>query len=216
VREGLSLLLSREPDLEVVGEAADADEALRHIENLSPTLVVVDISLKRGSGLSLLKDIHAKFPGVKTLVSSMHDESLYGERSLRAGATGYINKQEATATIVEAIRAVLRGKTYVSAALRERMQAGGSGKDDVSPLESLSDREHEVLLLIGHGLSTQLISQRLDLSVHTIETYREKIKGKLNLKNAAELWRFAVQTVLEQGWALPQVDDKVLSGSSAN
>jgi DNA-binding NarL/FixJ family response regulator len=170
------------------------------IESQHPDLVIVDISLKRGSGIDLIKEIVSRFPEVKTIVSSMHDEFLYAERSLRAGALGYVNKQEAAGVIIEAIQEVLSGKTYLSGAMQTHLLTAVSGRSrELSKpgVASLSDRELEVMSMIGQGLATREIAERLELSIHTIETYREKIKVKLNLKNAAELWRFAVEWVLE-------------------
>jgi len=200
VRDGLSLRIARQADMKVVGEAADSEEALRLIESTNPDLIIVDITLKRGSGIDLLKEISTRYPKIKTIVSSMHDEVLYAERALRAGAKGYVNKQEAASIIIEAIEAVLNGETFLSPAMQQHLQkrsSTGSNGTAKPPVESLSDRELEVMSMIGQGLATREIAERLDLSIHTIETYREKIKVKLNLKNAAELWRFAVEWVLQ-------------------
>jgi DNA-binding NarL/FixJ family response regulator len=200
VRQGLTLLIANEPDLEVCGEAADSGEAVRQLTASRPDLIVVDISLHSGNGIELIKQIRSRDPNVKMLVSSMHDESLFAERALRAGAMGYINKAEATDKVVEAIRQVIRGKIYLSPRMTERMLCRAIGTEeslDHSPIDSLSDRELEVFELIGQGLTTRQIANKLHLSPKTVETYRENIKSKLNLANATELTRHAVQWTLE-------------------
>ncbi|MEX0704266.1 MAG: response regulator transcription factor [Planctomycetales bacterium] len=200
VREGYSKLIGHQPDLEVCGEAADATEAMRLVESTKPDLIVIDISLKEGNGIELCKDIRFQYPHVRMLVASAHDESLYAERVLRAGATGYVNKEEATDQLIEAIRLVIAGKIYLSAEMTERMLCRAVGSEEhagESPVASLSDREIEVFEFIGHGLTTRQIADKLDLSPKTIESYRENIKAKLNLKNGAELTQHAVRWVLE-------------------
>ena len=200
VRQGLSLLIANEPDLEVCGEAADSGEAVRQLTATRPDLIVVDISLHSGNGIELIKQIRSRDPNVKMLVSSMHDESLFAERALRAGAMGYINKAEATDKVVEAIRQVVRGKIYLSPRMTERMLCRAIGTEEsleTSPIDNLSDRELEVFELIGQGLTTRQIANKLHLSPKTVETYRENIKSKLNLSNATELTRHAVQWTLE-------------------
>ncbi|MBI1914685.1 MAG: response regulator transcription factor [Planctomycetes bacterium] len=206
VRRGLSALIGSEPDLEVCGEAADAVEALARIDAQQPDLVIVDLSLQNGHGLDLIRQLRARDAGhprervARVLVLSMHDEALFAERSLRAGAHGYINKQEATDKVVHAIRQVLAGKVYLSGAMTERMLQRATDGDTVEaqlPSERLSDRELTVFQMIGEGLGTREIAERLHLSIKTIETYREHIKAKLGLKNSAELGRHAAQWVLE-------------------
>ncbi|MEX0718186.1 MAG: response regulator transcription factor [Planctomycetaceae bacterium] len=200
VREGYAKLIGSQPDLEVCGDAADAGEALRLVETTKPDLIVIDISLKEGNGIELCKDIRFQYPQVKMLVASAHDEALYAERVLRAGATGYVNKEEAIDQLIEAIRLVLSGKIYLSDEMTERMLCRAVGSDDhagESAVASLSDREIEVFEFIGHGMTTRQIAEKLDLSPKTIESYRENIKTKLNLKNGAELTQHAVRWVLE-------------------
>jgi DNA-binding NarL/FixJ family response regulator len=198
VRRGLAELIAMEPDMEVCGEAADMAEAIKLIESNCPEVAIVDITLKSGHGLELIQHIKANHPGVKMLVSSMHDELLFAERSLRAGAMGYIPKQEATETLLDAIRQVLRGEIYLTARMSNRMMHNLAGKPaETDPINTLSNREVEVFEMIGQGLTTQQIAGKLKLSAKTIETHREKIKGKLDLKNSAELNRRAVQWVLE-------------------
>jgi DNA-binding NarL/FixJ family response regulator len=201
VREALALRIGRQPDLKVCGEAADTADALRLVADTQPDVAVVDISLKTGNGIDLVRRIKDRNDHVRILVWSMHSESLYAERALRAGALGYINKDQATDRIVEAIRRVLAGKVWLSDVMAERMlhRAVGGVTHEVerSPLESLADRELEVLRLIGEGVKTAEIAVRLHLSVKTIETYRDRIRHKLNLNDGVELVHYATQWVLE-------------------
>jgi len=203
VREALASRIGRQPDLEVCGEAADLSEALRLVADTQPDLAVVDISLKTGSGIDLIKRIKDRNDSVRMLVWSMHSESLYAERALRAGALGYINKDQATDKIVDAIRRVLEGKVYLSDAMAEKMlhRAVGGDREEVtrSPLTALADRELEVFHLIGQGVKTAEIAERLHLSVKTIETYRDRIREKLDLSDGTELAHYATQWVLENG-----------------
>lgn len=202
IRDGLSARIFNEPDLAVCGEADDAEEAFRLVGALNPDLVIIDISLKTGHGIDLIKQIRGRFPKKKILVNSMYDDSVYAERSLQAGALGYINKQTAGETVIMAIRSVLAGKTYVSPEMTDRIvksRVGGLIEPGKSPVDSLSNRELEVFTLIGQGQTTSAIAHQLHLSTHTIDTYREKLKIKLNLANGAELNRYAVQWVLENG-----------------
>jgi DNA-binding NarL/FixJ family response regulator len=201
VREALTIRISRQPDLEVCGESADMSEALRLIANIQPDVAVIDISLKTGNGLDLIKRIKDRNDGVRILVWSMHSELLYAERALHAGALGYINKDQATDKIVEAIRRVLQGKVWLSEAMAERLlqRTVGAGRQKVmhSSVDTLADRELEVFLLIGQGVKTADIAERLRLSVKTVETYRDRIRQKLDLNDGAELARYATQWVLE-------------------
>jgi DNA-binding NarL/FixJ family response regulator len=201
VREALASRISRQPDLEVCGEAVDMGEALRLIAETQPDVAVVDISLKTGSGIDLIKRIKDRNDSVRTLVWSMHSESLYAERALRAGALGYINKDQATDKIIDAVRRVLDGKVYLSDAMAEKMlhRAVGVGRKGVTaaPLDVLADRELEVFRLIGQGVKTAEIAERLHLSVKTVETYRDRIRQKLDLSDGTELAHYATQWVLE-------------------
>jgi DNA-binding NarL/FixJ family response regulator len=203
VREALASRIGRQPDLEVCGEAADMSEALRLVADTQPDLVVVDISLKTDSGIDLIKRIKDRNDSVRMLVWSMHSESLYAERALRAGALGYINKDQATDMIIDAIRRVLEGKVYLSDAMAEKMlhRAVGGGRKEAtrSPLDVLADRELEVFRLIGQGVKTAEIAERLHLSVKTVETYRDRIREKLDLSDGTELAHYATQWVLENG-----------------
>jgi DNA-binding NarL/FixJ family response regulator len=196
VRQGLALLINQAGDLVVCAEAEDALGALEAIKQHKPNIVVVDLSLKESSGLDLIRDIRSQFPGVPTLVLSMYDESLYAERSLRAGARGYVMKQMAPEHVIEALRRVLEGEIYVSETMAARLLnklVGGGGAQNASPLETLSDRELQVFQMIGKGIGTRQIAEELHLSVKTIETYRRHIKRKLGLKNATELVHHAIR-----------------------
>lgn len=200
VRRGMVELLSHESDLTVCGEAADLPTAFRLLHETRPDVAVVDITLNSGNGLELIKEIKASHPQVRIVVSSMHDETLFGERCLRAGAAGYVNKEEAAEKVVAAIRTVLTGRLYLSDQLAQRMLMRAVGQTNpatASPLDTLTDRELEVFALIGQGQTTRQIAEKLDLSFKTIESYRENIKTKLNLKNAAELSLHAVHWTME-------------------
>jgi DNA-binding NarL/FixJ family response regulator len=202
VREALAARIGRQPDLEVCGEADDMGQALQLLAETQPDAAIIDIGLKTGSGIDLIKRIRDRNDRVRIVVWSMHGESLYGERALRAGALGYVNKDQATEKIVEAIRQVRAGKVYVSDGLAERMlrRAVGSGPGTIAraPVEALADRELEVFRLIGEGMKTADIAKRLRLSVKTVETYRDRIRQKLDLSNGTKLAHFATQWVLEQ------------------
>lgn len=202
VRKGMATLITQEPDLEVCGESDEMPAAITLIREIDPDFVIVDISLKAGNGLELVKHVRATHPHVKMLVCSMHDESLFAERCLRAGANGYLNKEAASERVIEAIRTIRSGKAFISEQLADRLLARVVGGEDPlqrSPIENLTDRELEVFGLIGQGLTTRQIAERLHLSHKTIESYRENIKTKLGIKNAAELSRHAVQWVMENG-----------------
>jgi DNA-binding NarL/FixJ family response regulator len=200
VREGLALRIGGQPDLEVCGEAADVAEALQVVAAQNPDVAVIDIALRSGNGLDLIKRIKAHNAHVRTLVWSMYSESLFAERALRAGALGYINKEQATDQIITAIRCVLEGKVYLSAPLAGQLLGRlVSGETlDRSPVTMLSDRELEVFRLIGNGLDTQEIAERMSLSPKTVETYRARIKEKLGLTNNIDLLRHALQWVGEK------------------
>ena len=196
VRQGLALLINREPDLAVCGDAEEAGSAMRRIGELKPDLIVVDISLSGPDGLDLLKNIRALDPNLPVLILSMFDESLYAERSLNAGASGYIMKQEATERVLVAIRRILGGEIYVSDRMASRMLhrfVGGSRVGQPSPIAGLSDRELEVFRLIGEGHGTRQIAEDLHISMKTVETYQAHIKEKLLLKNARELVQRAIE-----------------------
>ena len=198
VRQGLAELIQQEPDLSVCGEASDASEALKAIAASQPDIAIVDISLRDTSGIELVKDIKIHRPDLPVLVLSMHDETLYAERALRAGARGYVMKEEATEKLMTAIRTVLEGRMYLSQRMSARLLSqfvDGSPERRGSPVERLSDRELQVFELIGRGLGTRQIAESLHLSVKTIESHRENIKGKLKLTSAAELMQHAIHWV---------------------
>jgi DNA-binding NarL/FixJ family response regulator len=194
LRDGIAALIAREPDLQPCAEAGSVDAALRVLEARHVDLMIVDLSLEGMSGLELIRTAAARHAGVRSLVLSMHDESLYAERALRAGARGYVMKQEATKKIVAALRRVRDGHIYLSETMASRLLerlAAQEAPAAVPPLSVLTDRELEVLRLIGRGLKTGDIARTLHRSVHTIEAHRASIKRKLNLRTAAELARLA-------------------------
>lgn len=199
VRQGLALLINRERDLVVCGDAEEANLALQGIESLKPHVVVVDISLSGPDGLDLLKNIRVRDPNLPVLILSMLDELLYAERALRAGASGYIMKQEATEQVLVAIRRILGGEIYVSDRMANKMLhrfVGGSPAVARSPIAELTDRELEVFRLIGDGHTTRQIAEQLHISVKTVESYQAHIKDKLALKNGRELVQRAIQSTL--------------------
>jgi DNA-binding NarL/FixJ family response regulator len=196
VRQGLARLINDEADLCVCGEADSAAAALEIVSRVQPDLAVIDISMGGADGIELIKDLRADRPELLTLVLSMHDECLYAERVLRAGARGYVTKQEPPEEVMIAIRRVLAGEVHVSNKMAGRLLKAVTGsKADAgeTPLDRLSDRELQVFRLIGGGMSVREIAEKLFLSVKTIETHREHIKEKLSLKSSAELLRYAVQ-----------------------
>jgi DNA-binding NarL/FixJ family response regulator len=201
VRQGLKLLINQEPDIMVCGEAENPQKAFAAIQQQHPDIAVIDLSLAHSSGIDLIKNIKTRYPSLPILVLSMHDESLYAERALRAGARGYIMKQEAPEKVIAAIRQVLQGNLYVSEALGARLlnkfidQRRDAG---ASPVELLSDRELDVFQLLGKGLGTRQIAEKLNISIKTVEAYRANIKDKLNLKNSAELVQHAIHWVLSE------------------
>jgi len=196
VRQGLALLIDRENDLSVCGEAEGAHSAFHAVATLRPDIVVLDISLSGPDGLDVLKEIRAKTTHLPVLILSMHDESIYAERAMRAGANGYIMKQEATEKVLIAIRRILQGEVYLSDRLTNsmlRQYVRGVASSQASPLVNLTDRELEVFRLIGEGHGTRQIADQLHVSVKTIESYQAHIKDKLALKNARELLQHAIE-----------------------
>lgn len=201
-RLGLGACIAMEPDLEVCGQAADIAEAMKVIHETKPDIAIIDISLKTDDGIELIKRLKYRNDSVRILVWSMYEDSLYADRALRAGAMGYINKQQATDTVIDAIRHILKGEVYLgpemSAQVLKRLL---QGEDQLprSPVDCLADRELETFRLIGHGLDTNQIAKRMHLSVKTVETYRARIREKLGLPNGPALMQRAVQWVLENG-----------------
>ncbi len=202
VREALTIRISSQPGLQVCGEAADVAEALRLASETSPDVAVVDIALKDGNGIDLIKRLKSHGSTVRAIVWSMYSESLYAERALRAGAMGYVNKGQSTGEIIEAIRQVLNDKVYYTPVVRERLlkQALGQTLEDreTTPINQLSDREVDVFRMLGEGLKTVEIASALHLSVKTVETYRDRIRQKLGLENSVEVARSALLWILEQ------------------
>ncbi len=199
-------MINQESDLHVCGEAEDSREALKAVEALQPALAIVDITLKDTYGIELIKQLKERYPKLPVLVLSMHDESVYGERALRAGAKGYLTKQEATKKVVSSIRRVLAGEIVVSekmAATILQKVAGSRSVEGGSPVDVLSDREMEVFQLLGEGLGVRQIAENLFVSVKTVEAHREHIKQKLNFKSSAELLRYAIQHVINEGSVPP-------------
>ena len=200
VREGLAARISAQPDMEVCGEAEGIESALELIMIKRPALVIVDIALRDGHGIDLIKRIVAAGIDTRMLVVSAYDESLFAERALRAGALGYINKQELQGKVVEALRTVLRGERYVSTAMAQRLIAQAIGsKAAQGGIETLTDRELQIFQLVGRGKSTREIAHELNVSVHTIDSHREHIRAKLDLHNGTELIQRAVQWHIENG-----------------
>jgi DNA-binding NarL/FixJ family response regulator len=197
-REGLVRVLNQEKDLEVCGEAADNEEALKQLAALKPDLILMDITLEGMNGIELTKLIRGRHPKLPILVLSMHKESLYADRALRAGANGYIMKREDGPNLLEAIRQVLQGHVYVSKAVNDAMlqtMASGGRSFSSSPVESLSDREFEIFQLIGEGYGTRQIADEIHLSIKTVETHREHIREKLNLNSTFELVQHAIHWI---------------------
>jgi DNA-binding NarL/FixJ family response regulator len=201
-RKGLEQLIHSDGAFAVCGEAGNAAEAMDVIRKCNPDMAIVDLSLPGANGIELIKNIRAEFPKLPILVLSMHDESLYALRALRAGAEGYVMKHEAMANVIQAIHEVFSGRPYLSPAMAARVitkAACGQAEGETDPAERLSDRELEILELIGKGREVREIANRLHLSPKTVETHRAHIKEKLQLKNAREVVRFAVQWIDARG-----------------
>ena len=199
VRQGLAELINDQPDLVTCGEADSPPQAMKVIAEMKPDIAVVDVSLNSGDGIDLCRQIQEQWPSIAILVLSMHDEALYAERALRAGASGYVMKQEPQETVMAAIRRVLRGETHLSekmAAKLLRSFTGGRADTGTTPLERLSDRELQVFRLIGRGRSVKDIADELFLSPKTVETHKEHIKQKLNLDSSNDLLRYAIEARL--------------------
>ena len=199
LRQGLALLVNRERDLAVCGEAEEAQTAIKEITAKKPDILIADISLNGPDGLDLLKNLRALYPNLPVLILSMHDESIYAERALRARANGYIMKQEATEKVLVAVRRILGGDIYLSDRMANKLlhqYISGASVDMNSRLSALSDRELEVFRLIGEGRSTRQIAEKLHLSVKTVETYQAHIKDKLSLHSGRELVQHAIQSAV--------------------
>jgi len=195
-REGLAELLNREPDMQVCGEAEDRHQGFDVIKTAHPDLAVVDLMLKNSHGIELIKDISASFPEVAVVVLSMHQETLFAERALRAGARGYVTKQQAAQQLIGAIRKIMVGEIVASNMVTQvalNQLSGGQGPANGQPIGKLSDRELEVLDLLGKGFNNHQIADRMHIDITTIETYRARIKTKLDLKDATELLQYAIR-----------------------
>ncbi|HZM15302.1 MAG TPA: response regulator transcription factor [Candidatus Krumholzibacteria bacterium] len=201
VREGIAQIISRDGGLEVCGEADCPEKALQLVATSKPDVAIVDLEFSIGSGLGLIRDLKVLHPRLPVLVLSMHDETIYAERVLRVGASGYIMKHEVAEHFVEAIRSVLRGGIYLSERMAARMLLRLAGKEpgrSASAIERLSDRELEVLQLIAQALTTREVAERLYLSITTVETHLERVKRKLGLESSRELFRYAIVWSLER------------------
>jgi DNA-binding NarL/FixJ family response regulator len=199
VREGLAMHLATQPDLEVCGEAEDLPGALTLLASTRPDVAIIDISLKNSNGIELIRRIQERGDGVRILVWSMYPENLYAERALRAGAQGYLNKGQATHHVLDAVRAILQGSVYVSGVLAEQLlkRVVGRKLEDTPAIESLSNRELEAFQLIGEGMTTESIAEKMHVSPKTVETFRARIKEKLGIGNLTELIQRAAQWVVE-------------------
>lgn len=200
-REGLAIRLSREPDMQVCGEASDIPDAITQVAACCPDVAIVDVSLKTGCGIDLTRRIRERCPGLKILVWSMYPDSLYARRALQAGANGYLNKEQAPDMIVTAIRHIMGGGVFLSPeATQTFLRDIGPGKEPLSdPIASFSDRELQVFRFLGKGLSTLQIAEQLHLSPKTVETYRYRLRTKLSVDTGAELLRQAIRWVLDNG-----------------
>lgn len=196
VRESLTTLIQQQPEFVVCGEAGTQEDAMAAIAATSPNLAIVDISLSRGSGLDLVKEIKTLYPNLAIIVLSMHDESIYAERVVRAGARGYVMKKESTRKVIDAIRHVMNGELYLSPDIMNALAkkfVSGRLPTSALPVDDLSDRELEVFRLLGQGYETREIAHSLDVSIKTIQTYCARIKEKLRIRNGTELLREAIQ-----------------------
>lgn len=201
-REGLAAIINRQPDLMICCEANNPAEAMNHLAKHQPDLMVTDMTMPGRSGIEFVKDVHALQPSLPILVLSMHDEMLYAERALRAGARGYLMKDAGSAKVLEVIRLVLTGQAYVSPQMSARLLEAVTGqrpRGSTSPIEKLSDREFEVFRLLGCGKSTKEVASELNLSSKTVDVHRGRIKEKLQIKDAASLIHYAVRWVETQG-----------------
>lgn len=201
IRQGIRTLLSHEADIEVCGEAESAADALAVIEKTKPDVATVDLSLKESSGLELIKDIRIRFPKMLILVVSMRDEGLYAERALRAGALGYVTKDEGPQKILEGLRKILQGQVHVSEKMASKVMSkiiAGTSEKSSSPVSQLTDRELAVFELLGKGLPSREVAKNLHISPKTVESHRERIKEKLKLDSATDLLKHAIQWVQVQ------------------
>ena len=199
VREGLKMRIGNESDLVVCGEAETEAEALQLVRSSHPDLVIADLSLKSGHGMDLVRRIGEEYPAVYVLVLSMYDEVLYAERALRAGARGYLNKQEPQGRVIDAIHTVLAGNVFLTPEMTQRaLGRMRNERTHADPVDELTDRELQIFEMLGHGMGTRQIAEQLNRSIHTVESHREKIKRKLGLDSANDLIQRAVKWTMEQ------------------
>lgn len=210
VRYGIGRILNNEADIQVCGEAGDGNEALAGINELSPDIVILDISLKEIDGLKLAKHIRSKHPQIPILVLSMHNEMIYAHKALRAGANGYIMKERSSEELVAAVRQVLSGTVYVSEAVKNKvLNAFVAYEEDPagsSVVERLSDRERQIFLLLGKGLTSRMIAKKLGLSIKTVDTHRSRIKLKLGIETTPQLLLAAAEWADHEGLSAPLTD----------
>ncbi|MBN2159142.1 MAG: response regulator transcription factor [Spirochaetes bacterium] len=202
LRQGIRQVIELEDDLRVTGEASTANEAIDLINRDRPDIIIIDITLAGNvSGIELVKSVNERFPEIKSLVLTMHDESLYAERAIRAGARGYIMKEVASKNIIQAIRTILRDELFlsenISKKIIDKLVRGSADTIGIS-VENLSNREFEIFQLIGNGFSTKEMAKKLNLSIYTVESHKKNIKEKLNLKNSSDLAKYAIQWVIMQ------------------
>lgn len=207
LRQGIVALINSQKDFTVCGEVVDPRQAIASVQKTNPEAIILDLSLNGSNGIEVLKNLKAQFPKIKVLVLSMHDETIYAPRVLRAGALGYIMKQEAPETVIAALRKVLNNEVYLSAHMGSKLLNSFTGRRDGlgSPVELLSDRELEVFNLMGQGIGTRDIAEKLHLSVKTVESHRAHIKEKLNLENGGQLVRHAIQWVTSESMSATSV-----------
>lgn len=208
VRDGLAQVLNQEPDFRVVGEASDAHQALEQLESLRPDVAVVDLSLVGRDGLDLLKDVKRGFGSIPVLVLSMHDESVYAERALRAGARGYIMKSEKATKVVAALRKILSGEIYLSERMSNRLLNRSVSSSRSGRVGELTDRELHIFRMLGQGLAVRTIADQLHISARTVEAHREHIKQKLGLSTGSELLRIAIEHVVHEQRGTDHPDDR--------
>ena len=195
VRKGFSMLINQDDELKTIGEAGDYHSALDMVRKTKADLILLDLSLGDGNGIELIKEVKVINPALPVLVVSLHDENLYAERTLKAGARGYIMKSEATENILTAIKKIINGEVYLSDGMKDKLinRVAGTDREGSSPMDILSDREFEVFQFIGDGRTTKEIAEILNLSVKTVETYKSHIKSKLEIKDSTDLIRRAVE-----------------------
>ncbi|MCD8554160.1 response regulator transcription factor [Seleniivibrio sp.] len=196
--EGLTILINKEPDMEVCGTASDGPSAMSKLFSLKPDIIIVDLTLENSNGLDFIKCLKARYDDVRVLVLTMHDELVFAERCIRAGASGYIMKSESPSAIIDAMRLIMKGKIYLSPKMTQHVVLRAMNpkeKSDADSVENLSDREFQVFQYIGEGITSKDMASKLNLSIKTIDSVRENIKHKIGLESAAELTKFAIKWI---------------------